>query len=72
MISSMKFLPLLDRVLAATIVHRRSLSIVMGSCGFRTIENVIYKFTAEGKLLMTLGKRGVKGDNTSVVSQLAN
>src|ERR1051326_8901073 len=29
------------------------------------IENVIYKFTAEGKLVMTLGKRGVKGDNTS-------
>ena len=29
------------------------------------IENVIYKFTAEGKLLMTLGKRGVHGDNTS-------
>jgi DNA-binding beta-propeller fold protein YncE len=29
------------------------------------IENVIYKFTAEGKLLMTLGKRGTPGDNTS-------
>jgi DNA-binding beta-propeller fold protein YncE len=29
------------------------------------IENMIYKFTAEGKLVMTLGKRGVKGDNTS-------
>jgi DNA-binding beta-propeller fold protein YncE len=29
------------------------------------IENVIYKFTAEGKPLMTLGKRGVKGDNTT-------
>ena len=29
------------------------------------IEDVIYKFTAEGKLLMTLGKRGVKGDNSS-------
>ena len=29
------------------------------------IEDVIYKFTAEGKLLMTLGTRGVKGDNSS-------
>ncbi len=27
--------------------------------------NVVYKFTLEGKLLMTLGKKGVKGDNTS-------
>ncbi len=28
-------------------------------------ENMIYKFSADGKLVMTLGKRGSKGDNTS-------
>jgi streptogramin lyase len=27
--------------------------------------NAVYKFTMEGKLVMTLGKKGVKGDNTS-------
>jgi len=28
-------------------------------------DNVVYKFTMEGKLLMTLGKKGVAGDNNS-------
>lgn len=28
-------------------------------------DNTVYKFSSDGKLLMTLGKRGVKGDNTS-------
>src|SRR5262249_30041513 len=28
-------------------------------------DNVVYKFTIEGKLLMTLGKKGVAGDNNS-------
>jgi streptogramin lyase len=27
--------------------------------------NAVYKFSPDGKLLMTLGKKGVKGDNTS-------
>jgi DNA-binding beta-propeller fold protein YncE len=28
-------------------------------------DNVVYKFSLDGKLLMTLGKKGVAGDNTS-------
>ncbi len=28
-------------------------------------DNTVYKFSMDGKLLMTLGKRGVRGDNTS-------
>lgn len=28
-------------------------------------DNVVYKFSTDGKLLMTLGKRGTKGDNSS-------
>jgi sugar lactone lactonase YvrE len=28
-------------------------------------DNVVYKFAVDGKLLMTLGKRGMKGDNAS-------
>ena len=30
--------------------------------------NLVYKFTPEGTLVMTLGKKGVKGDNTSTDS----
>lgn len=30
--------------------------------------NAVYKFTMEGSLVMTLGKKGVKGDNTSTDS----
>jgi DNA-binding beta-propeller fold protein YncE len=29
------------------------------------VDNTVYKFDQDGKLLMTLGKRGEKGDNTS-------
>ncbi len=29
------------------------------------IQHAVYKFTAEGELVMSLGKRGVSGDNTS-------
>jgi DNA-binding beta-propeller fold protein YncE len=28
-------------------------------------DNTVYKFSADGKVVMTLGKRGTKGDNTS-------
>jgi len=30
------------------------------------VDNTVYKFDPDGKLLMTLGKRGEKGDNTSM------
>jgi DNA-binding beta-propeller fold protein YncE len=50
-------------------MFKRAHSIDVDRFGFvwatDSADNVVYKFTMEGKLLMTLGKKGVAGDNNS-------
>ncbi len=50
-------------------MFKRAHSIDVDRFGFvwatDSADNVVYKFTMDGKLLMTLGKKGVAGDNNS-------